>query len=120
PPLYWLLQFSTRSQWPIRIAQKLAGDYHRVRLSRPDDVLGLHRRSDHSDRTGHDFGFVPDFLGKSRLVTGTDRNFRVGNVTAGRAIDQIHSDLLQFPGELDRLFDIPPAIDPIRRRDPHE
>jgi hypothetical protein len=86
-PRDWLLQFSGRTQWPIRVAQKLAGDYHRVCLSRPDDVLRLHRRSDHSDRTGYDFGFAPDFLGKSRLVTGTDRNFRMGNVTAGRTID---------------------------------
>src|SRR6476646_5776007 len=119
-PCDWLLQFSRRAQWPIWIAQKLARDNHRVRLSRPNDVLGLHWRSDHSDRTGHDFGFVPDFLGKSRLVTGTDRNFRVGNVTAGRSIDQIDSHLFQLSGEFDRLFDIPPAIDPVRGRDPHE
>ena len=96
-PRDWLLQFSSRSQWPIRIAQKLARDNHRIRLSRPNDVLCLHWRSDHSDRTGHDFSFAPDLFGKSRLVTGTDRNFRVGNVTAGRTIDQIHSHLLQLP-----------------------
>src|SRR5438132_910405 len=114
-PCDWLLQFSSRSQWPIRIAQKLAGDNYRIRLSRPDDVLCLHRRSDHSNRTRHDSGLAPDFLGKSSLITGTDRNFRVGNVTAGRTIDEIHSDLLQLSGELDRLIDVSSVIYRSRR-----
>ena len=119
-PRDWLLQFASRSQGPIRIAQELARHDHCIRLFRPNDVLRLNWRSDHSDRAGHDFGFAADTLGKGHLVTGADRNFRVGHVTTGRTIDEIDSHLLQLPGEFDRLIDIPPAIDPIRRRDAQE
>ena len=73
------------------IAQKLASHDHCIRLFRPNDVLRLHGRSDHSDRAGHDPGFAADALGKGHLVTGTDRNFRVGHITTGRTIDEIDS-----------------------------
>src|SRR5205823_4599912 len=105
---------------PIRIAQKLAGDNHRIRLSRPNDVLCLNWRSNHPDGARHDLSFAADTLGKGYLVTGADRNFRVGHITTGRTIDEIDSHLLQLPGEFDRLLNIPCAVDPIRRRDSHE
>src|ERR1700687_2372290 len=108
-PRDWLLQFSSRSQCPIRIAQKLARHDHCIRLFRPNDVFRLNWRSDHSDRSGHDFGFAANTFGKGHLVTRTDRNFRVGHVTTGRTVDEINSYLLQFPGEFDRLLNIPTA-----------
>src|SRR5438552_8396236 len=46
-PRDWLVQFSSGSQWPIRIAQKLARHDHCISLFRPNDVLRLIWRSDH-------------------------------------------------------------------------
>ena len=109
-----------RSQWPIRIAQQLACDKDRVRLSGSDDLLCLNWRSDHPNRTGHDFSFPTNPLSKRRLVPGTDRNFCMRHAAARRAIDQVHPCLPQSPSKLNRLFDIPAAIDPIGGGNAHE
>ncbi|MDX6559486.1 MAG: hypothetical protein QOF72_2535 [Blastocatellia bacterium] len=109
-----------RSQWPIRIPQELPCDKDRVRLSGSDDLLCLNWRSDHPHRTRHDFSFPTNPLSKRRLVPGADRNFCMRHAAARRTIDQIHSYLPQSPGKLNRLFDIPAAIDPIGGRNAHE
>jgi hypothetical protein len=101
-------------------SRKNSGHDHGICLFRPNDVLRLNRRSDHSDGTRHDSGFAADAFRKRRLVTGPDRNFRVGHIATGRAIDEIDSHWLQLTSEFNRLIDIPSALDPIRRRDAHE
>ena len=77
-----LLELTSRAQGPIRIAQKLARHDHRIRLSRPNDVLRLNRGSYHPDGARHDSGLAPDAFGENRLVTGADRNSRMRNVPA--------------------------------------
>src|ERR1700730_2144892 len=59
------------SQWPVGIAQQLAGDKDRVRLSGPDDLLGLNWGSDHPNRACHDSSFLTNPLSKRRLVART-------------------------------------------------
>src|ERR1700704_3408172 len=109
-----------RSQWPIRIAQELACDKDCIRLSGFDDLLCLNWRSDHPNRTGHDFSFPTNPLSKRRLVPGTYRNFCMRHAATRRTIDQVHSYLPQSPSKLNRLFDIPAAIDPIGGGNTHE
>src|SRR6202043_3541632 len=110
----------SRSQWPIRIAQELACDKDSVRLSGFDDLLCLNWRSDHPNRTRHDFSFSANPLSKRRLITWTDWNLCMRHAAARRTIDQVHSYLPQSPTKLNRLFDIPAAIDPIGGGNAHE
>src|SRR6266404_9473024 len=110
----------SRSQWPIRIAEKLACDKDRVCLSGSDDLLRLNWRSDHPNRTRHDFSFSTNPLSKRRLIPRTDRNLCMRHTAARRTIDQVHSYLPQSPSKLDRLFNIPAAIDPIGGGNAHE
>ena len=89
-----LVQFASRAQWPIRIAQKLTRDNHGVRLFRPNNVLCLNWRSNHSHRARHDSSFATNPFGEVRLVTGTHWNFRVRHIATGRTVDEIDAYLL--------------------------
>src|ERR1700730_6686170 len=100
------------SQWPVGIAQQLAGDKDRVRLSGPDDLLGLNWGSDHPNRACHDSSFLTNPLSKRRLVARTGGDFRMRHTAARRTIDQVYSQLSQCLGQLNRLRKIPPALDP--------
>ena len=113
-PCDGLVQFASRTQWPIRIAQKLTGDNHGVRLFRPNNVLRLNWRSNHPHRAGHDSSFATNPFGEVRLVTGTDRNFRVRHIATRRTVDEIDAYLLQLAGKFDGLINIPA----IRRPNP--
>jgi len=82
-------------RWDIvQAAQKLARDNHGVRLFRPNNVLCLNWRSNHSHRAGHDSSFATNPFGKRRLVTGAYWNFRVRHIATGRTVDEIDAYLL--------------------------
>src|SRR5579863_797989 len=119
-PRNWLLQLTRCPQWPIRISQEFAGADDRIRLTSNHDVLSLNGRCDHPHRTGQDAGFPADLLRKRRLITRSDRNLRTRHIASRRAIDQVRSKCLQLAGELNGLLNIPPAIDPIARRNAYE
>ncbi len=85
----------------MRIAQKLTRDNHGVRLFRPNNVLRLNWRGNHSHRTGHDSSFATNTFREVRLVTGTDWNFRVRHIATGRTVDEIDAYLLQLAGNFD-------------------
>jgi hypothetical protein len=67
---------------------KLTRDNYGVRLFRPSNVLCLNWRGNHPHRAGHDSSFATNPFGEVRLVTGTDWNFRVRHVAAGRTADE--------------------------------
>ena len=71
-PCDWLIEFSSRAQRPIGIAQEFPGNNDRVRLSGANDVFGLNWRSDHPDRAGYDLSLAADAFGKRDLVTGAN------------------------------------------------
>src|SRR2546430_2334431 len=100
-PRDWLVWFASRAQWPIRITQKLTRDNYGVRLFRPNNVLGLNWRSNHSHRAGHYSSFATNPFRKHRLVTGTYWNCRVRHIATRRTIDEIDAYLLQLVGKFD-------------------
>ena len=75
---------------------------------------------DHADRAGEDAGVLANALGKRRLIAGADRNLRRRDVAARRAVDQVDAERLQLARELDRLLDVPAAVDPIGRGNARE
>jgi hypothetical protein len=75
---------------------KLTRDNYGVRLFRPNNVLCLNWRSNHLHRAGHDSSFATNPFGEVRLVTGTDWNFRVRHIAAGRTVDEIDELWLWF------------------------
>src|SRR6202167_1641304 len=119
-PRNWLLQFTGCAQWPVRIAQKFAGNDDGVRLSGNENMLGLCGGCDHPDGAGQDVGFPADLLRKLRLITRTDRNLCLRQIAARRAIDQGCSKFRQLAGEFHRLLNIPPTIEPLGCRNTHD
>jgi len=73
--------------------QALTNNYG-VRLFRPNNVLRLNWRSNHSHRAGHDSSFATNPFRKHRLVTGTHWNCRVRHIATGRTVDEIDAYLL--------------------------
>src|SRR2546422_5893589 len=104
-----LTELTGRAQRPVRITQELARDEDRICAAGRDDLLGLSGRRDHPDRAGHYVCLSPESPGERRLVPGTDRNAGAGRVATRRAVDEVDAELLQDPGERNRLLDIPAA-----------
>ena len=115
-----LPEFLRGVQRPVGVAQHLAREQHDIGLIVADDLVGLSRRGDHADRGGGDIRLTPNPLGERRLISGSDRDLRLLDIAARRAIDHIDAKSEQKPRELDRLVDVPSAFNPIGRRDSHE
>jgi hypothetical protein len=54
------------------------------------------------------------------LIPRADWNLRLLDIAARRAVDHVDADPLQPAREFDRLVDVPTAVRPIRRGNPHE
>src|SRR6185437_11096806 len=102
---------------PARVVKHAAGECDHIGLAGSDDLFGVARFRDQADRHGGHPGRLLDRLRKRQLIAGRQRNFLLRRYAAGRNVDPVDPTLLQFPGELDGLLDIPAALDPIGRRD---
>src|SRR3990172_4720905 len=69
---------------PARIEEHGTGERDEVRLAARNDLFGLLRIADESDRTGGDARFLPDALGVRNLITRADRNFGIEHDAAAR------------------------------------
>ena len=81
-PRRGLAELSRGAQRPVRVAQELARDDHRVGLPRADDLFGLGRGRDQTHGPGHHPGFLADALRERRLVARPHGNLRVMGVAA--------------------------------------
>src|SRR5579871_6051602 len=115
--LYLLAQLLRRSQGPIGIAQQFPRQQHHIRLAGAEEVIGLLWGRNQPHRPGQDTGLATDPFGKGGLVSRTERDGHARDHASGGAIDEIHPQRLELTGELNRLFDVPAALDPIRRGD---
>jgi hypothetical protein len=113
-------EFTRGPERPVRIAQQFAREQYAVSLAARDNVVRLPRRRDQADRARQDARLTPNALGERNLVSSLDGNRRAGNVSAGRAIDEIHAAIPQQAGQCDRLIQIPSTGRPVSGRNPHE
>src|SRR6185312_546104 len=109
-----------RLEGPVRLPQQLSADKNEIRLTTGDDLIGVLRVGDQSHSSRMDLCFIADALGKLNLITSCDGNSGIRYHAAGRDIDQIHSEQLQLSAKNDRLFYIPPSLDPVGCRDSYE
>src|SRR5205807_9306812 len=103
-PRHRVPELAGGAQREVRIAQQLPCHEHAVGLAARDDLVRLRRVCDQTHRTGRDAGLASNALGEWHLVSGPERNFRIGDAAARRAIDQIGASRLQPPRELDGLL----------------
>ena len=115
-----LPEFLRGVKGPVGIAQHLARQQHEVGLIVADDLVGLGRPGDHADRSGGDIRFAANSLSERRLVPRPDRDLRLLDIAARRAIDHIDAKSEQLARKLDRLVDVPSALDPVGRREADE
>ena len=78
-PCDLLLENVGSTKRPVGIAEEFASQQDYVGLSGGDDVLSLHGRSDHADRSGENSRLAADTLGKGSLIAGAERNRCLGN-----------------------------------------
>ena len=82
---------SARVERPVRIAQE--GARHDDRVGLPGQRISSACRGvgDHPDGRGRDARLAPDRLGERDLVAGPDRDLRVRDEAAARAVDEVHA-----------------------------
>ena len=107
-----------RVQRPVRITQQLAGQENDIRLTGAQNVFGLSRLGDHSYGASRDFRFLANPLGEAGLITRPSGNFRIRRRAAGRNIDQVHTQRLEPPRQLDGFIGIPAVLHPVSGRNP--
>lgn len=105
---------------PIRIAQHFAGEEDEVGVTFGNDGVGLLRVGDHADGGSGDGGLGADPRGEGGLKRGAYGNLRVGNLTAGGAIDQVDAMGAEMTREGNGFIDRPAAVGPIGGRDTNE
>ena len=93
-PCGGISQLARGTQGPVRIAKHFSRQQHDVCLAAADDVVGLGRGGDESNRSGWDACLAPDAVGKGRLEAGARGYGGMGQITAGGAIHQIDAQLL--------------------------
>lgn len=86
-----MAKFPRRDERPIRVAQKLPGQKNDISLTGTDDLIGLSRLGNHSDRSGEHAAFATNLLSESDLISGANRNPGAGNVSSRRTVNQIYS-----------------------------
>jgi hypothetical protein len=76
--------------------------------------------SDHAHPTCQDVRFAPDSFSERRLVSRPHGNSGRRHISPGGAIDQVHTGILQAPGQRYGIVEGPPAFPPIGCRNAHE
>ena len=102
---------------PVGVAEHFARHEDEVGLALVDDAVGLGGLGDHADGGGGDGGFVADASREVDLIAGREGNFGVGDVAAGRAVDQVNAVFAQEAGKLNRVVDGPAAFRPVASGD---
>ena len=80
---------------PVGIAEHLSGKEDEIGLAGGNDAVGLNGIGNEADGGRGNVGFAPDSGGKLNLKTGTDGNLRVGDLAAGRNIDQVDATIAE-------------------------
>ena len=96
-----------RTQRPVGFAQRLPPDQDGVGVAFVDDLFGVARRGDQTDRAGRDPGFPADAGGEGHLIARLQWNLLLQCQAAGRAIDEVYALSLEPVRQHDALFDIP-------------
>ena len=102
---------------PVRLTQKLTRHEYGISLASSDDLLSLHRLCNKTNSPRGYLGFLPDGRCKWNLESRTSRDFRVRQQSPTGTINQIHAKHFQPAAQLDRLSQIPTALNPVSTRD---
>ncbi len=113
-------QGGCRVERPIRIAQHLAGQEHQISLTLGYELVGLVWIGDHTHGCRWNAGLRSDSSRKGCLKAGSDGNAGIGNLSAGRSVDQVNAMRFEKARKLNRVVDGPAALDPICRGDADE
>src|SRR5450759_4242087 len=119
-PLHVRAELPRGTLRPVRVTEEGARHDDRVGPARGENLFRLPGLRDHSDRGRRDARLAPYRFRERHLVAGGDRNLRLRDVAAARAVDEIDAFRLQELRELDRLREVPSALHPVRRRDADE
>jgi len=85
-------QVAGDSQGPVGLAEEFAGQDYYIGFALVQDGVGLAGTRDHAYCAGHDSGALADFCREGYLVAGGDGDLRVGNRSAGGAVNQIDAE----------------------------
>src|SRR5512139_3430518 len=102
---------------PVGVAQHLASHDNCVGLIRGEDLLGLNRLCDKTYSARGDTHLTTNGCGKGSLVPGPHRNHHIRDEAPARAINQVYSNALEPPAEINGLAEVPPAFCPVRAGD---
>jgi hypothetical protein len=112
-PTDGLTESGRSMEGPVGVAQQLATEKNEVNLALSHDGIGHHGVGNHTHGRGGNAGLAADSSGKLDLESGTDGDLGVGNLSAGRNVNEIDAVLAQELGELDGFIDGPAAGDPV-------
>ena len=80
-------------QWPVRVAQQLARQEHRVGLALAHDRVGLRGGGDQPDGARGHAGLAAHLGREPNLVPRLQGDARMRHVSAGGAIHEIHPSI---------------------------
>ena len=116
-PTDGLTESGRSMEGPIGVAQQFAAEKHEVSFSLSHDGIGHYRVGYQTHGGGGNAGLAADSGGKLNLESGADRDLGVGNLSAGRNINEIDTVLAQELGELDGFINGPAAGSPVSSGD---
>jgi hypothetical protein len=98
---------------PIGVAQQLAAEKNEVSLALSHDGIGHYGVGNQTHGGGGNAGLAADSGGKLDLESGAYGDLGVGNLPAGRNVNEIDAMLAQELGELDGFINGPAAGNPV-------